>query len=471
MSIQLTDGTTGVVVDPTSKGLVIQNPKTPTQAGHVGLSAIRDSGTVTGTPNVAHSDISADNRLRVGMDTALFFDQFNYTAQNTTNWKATLGTMSASYTGNTLVLNSANSTASGNYATYNTYKTVQLYGASTLHVKVRAMLLQAPQINNAVYIGVGTPGTTAAPTDGCYFQYDITGVLRGVCNFAGTITQSAALTPPSANVMHEFEIHVDERVVEFWIDQVLYASIVPNTAAGTGSAVGSGNIFIQEFNSGVPSIAQQVRVATVISWLGGEQSGKPFPHVQAAIGYTAAQGQNGGTLGNTALYVNSSAPGAAVPTNTTAALGSGLGGNFYETMTLAVVTDGIISSYQNPLPSLTQTGRMLMITGIRWYSAIQTAATGGPFVYECGIAFGHTQVSLANAESATTKAPRRIPVGIFVVPSAAAVGTMGAQFVHQFSTPIPVNPGEFIQTIVRNIGTVGTAGIQAHHIAFEGYWE
>ena len=52
------------------------------------------------------------------------------------------------------------------------------------------------------------------------------------------------------------------------------------------------------------------------------------------------QGQTGQTLGSTALYTNNLAAGAgAVMTNTTAALGSGLGGQFSALPTLAVGTD------------------------------------------------------------------------------------------------------------------------------------
>lgn len=36
---------------------------------------------------------------------------------------------------------------------------------------------------------------------------------------------------------------------------------------------------------------------------------------------------------------------------------------------------------------------------------------------------------------------------------------------------IVIQPGEFIQTIYKNIGTVGTSGTVAHTITFGGYWE
>jgi hypothetical protein len=102
---------------------------------------------------------------------------------------------------------------------------------------------------------------------------------------------------------------------------------------------------------------------------------------------------------------------------------------------------------------------------------VQTVLAGGPFIYQCGVAFGHTSVSLATTEAATTKAPRRFPVGLYTLAATAAVGSVGATFVHSFNTPLLVQPGEFIQTIVKNIGTVGTSGTIAHVIGFEGYFE
>lgn len=77
---------------------------------------------------------------------------------------------------------------------------------------------------------------------------------------------------------------------------------------------------------------------------------KAWAHVMAGAGGMSYQGQTGQTLGSTALYTNSLAAGAgAVMTNTTAALGSGLGGQFSALPTLAVGTDGIVSSYQVPV--------------------------------------------------------------------------------------------------------------------------
>ncbi|MGO8740077.1 hypothetical protein [Rhodoblastus sp.] len=476
MSISLISGSGSTVanVDPTSNGLIVQDPKTATQAGFSGMVAIRDQGSVTGTPNIGLPDITNNRRLRVSLDTPVFQDQFNYTAQNTNNWSVGNSTMTTAYTGGAMILNSGSSVAASVWNYAKTYRSFPLYTAGELVLEVRCMLSAAAQVNNACYMGIGIPGTTAAPTDGVYFQLDTTGTLRGVMNWNGTITETSPLTAPSPGVSADMMIVIDDGVAEFWINGILQGSLNSSLLAGaaTPSYNAAGQVFFQIYNAAsAPAFAQQIKVQNVQVTLYGLNTSKPWPHIKGGEGLNALVGQNGGTMGSTELYANSTNPTAALPTNTTAALGSGLGGNFWETATLAVNTDGIISSYQNPAGSISQTPRNLYITGLRWFSMVQTVLAGGPFVYECGLAFGHTAVSLATTEAATTKAPRKFAVGLYTLAATAAVGTPGAAFVHNFATPILVQPGEFIQTIVRNIGTIGTSGTIAHHIGFEGYWE
>lgn len=95
--------------------------------------------------------------------------------------------------------------------------------------------------------------------------------------------------------------------------------------------------------------------------------------------YGSYQGMSGSTMGSLALYTNNANPVAAVPTNTTAALGSGLGGSFWETDTLAVNTDGIIMSYQVPVMSANLPSKRLSVRGVKINTFVQTALTGGGY--------------------------------------------------------------------------------------------
>lgn len=471
MAVQLTDGTNNNLVDATSKGILVQPSKVAAQAGFVGLAAIRDAGTVTGSPTVEPMDSTVDGRLRVGIDTQIFNDEFAGAAQNTANWSFAATTFTNTYANGFSVLNGGAVTTASAYGVLKTYRSFPFYRSGALHCEFRVVLSVAPQANNAVYMGLGIPGTTAAPTDGVYFQYDTGGVFRGVVNNNGTITQSSPLTAPSAGVIHEYEVLLSDDQCEFWIDGVLQATVQAPSSLSTAASSGAAPVFFQTYNAAsAPSLAQQVKVGYVNVWLADEQAAKPFPHQQAGEGKHSAQGQTGGTMGSTALCTNNTAPTAAVPTNTTAALGTGLGGRFFETTTLALNTDGIISSYQNPVGSATQPPRTLYITGIRWQSAVQTAVTALAGVGFHSLCWGHTALSLATAEGAAAKAPRRIVLAAVGI-SAPAVGANLANIDHQFATPIVVNPGEYIATAVMYSGTVGTAGTIAHGIAFEGYWE
>lgn len=88
-------------------------------------------------------------------------------------------------------------------------------------------------------------------------------------------------------------------------------------------------------------------------------------------------------------------------------------------------------------------------------------------VAQWSLAFGHTAVSLATAESATTKAPRRVPLGLQAVASAAAAGAVLQTVTFTFQKGIYVNPGEFIQTVKKKIGTAPSAGVIGHIVTFD----
>lgn len=134
----------------------------------------------------------------------------------------------------------------------------------------------------------------------------------------------------------------------------------------------------------------------------------------------------------------------------------------------AAGTDGIICSYQNPAATATLTGRRIAIYGVKIESYVQTALTTGGYNAQFILAFGHTAVSLATTETATTKAPRRIPLGVQSVAAGAAALTQLATVSARFDGgPVIVNPGEFIAVAKKKVGTVPGAGVIAHMITFD----
>lgn len=435
-----------------------------------------DSGSITGSPTQRQGDISANYRQRVGIDTLLFNDNFNGSVLNSSLWNINLVTMTNTLNNGFLVLNNGNSTAANAVARLSSYRGFPAYGTYPLQFETEIMYVgSAIQPNTVTEIGLGFASGTTAPTDGVFFRYNASAELRCVMSYNGNEITSRAFTGaeiPSINTRHHYSIVIGNDYVEFWIDNILYSNLpVP---AGNGMALLNQNtpVLIRTYNSAVvPASAIQLKISNINISIGDMNCLKSWEQIQAGMGGHSSNGQTGMTQGQTALYANSANPTAAVPTNTTAALGNGLGGNFWSTATLAVNTDGIISSYQVPVASATVPQKCLYITRIRIDTAIQTTLAGGPFILQWGLAYGHTAVSLATAEGGTSKSPRRIPLG-FQCPSAnATAGSQAPEIDHTLSVPICVQPGEFIQTFYRNIGTVGTAGVMAHLITIDGYWE
>ena len=88
------------------------------------------------------------------------------------------------------------------------------------------------------------------------------------------------------------------------------------------------------------------------------------------------------------------------------------------------------------------------------------------------MAFGHTGVSLQNTETnGTSKAPRRIALGYETFATTAAAGVIGAGVYMAFNSPICVQPGEFIQLVAKNLGTVTTGGVITFQVCFDGFFE
>jgi hypothetical protein len=62
-------------------------------------------------------------------------------------------------------------------------------------------------------------------------------------------------------------------------------------------------------------------------------------------------------------------------------------------------------------------------------------------------------------------------LGIESYAATAAVGTLGTGIDLNFDTPICVRPGEFVDIIARNLGTVTTTGAITIVASIGGYWE
>lgn len=476
--IRIEGNTSGRVSEvDTNNNLQVRTPSTESQAGFVQISSEVDAGTVTGSRIVRAIEVTEDFRHRVGVDTFLGGDYFPGTALNTTLYSQQATTMTIAVANGFCTLNAGSSVATTVNARVMSYQHFPNKVTAGLWVDMMVKVPFAPVTNNVTEWGMGIGTGTTAPTDGYLFRFNAGGEFRCVCIQNSTELQSASLdfaTLFGANQTHHCTISVNDDSVGFWVDDIQVARVKRATAGASLTAANSLPFFARTYNTGATSSAQQLSLGPWAVFHIDSLSGKPWPHIVAGAGGNATQGQTGGTLGTTAQHTNSATPAAAAPTNTTAALGSGLGGFFLANAQATAATDFIVSSYQNPAGTAALPGKNLYITGLR-IDAINTGAAVAttPTTLALALSYGHTAVSLATTEGAGTKAPRRTHLGVMTFPVGAAIGATADKSINvKLSTPIVVYPGEFVQVTERFVvGTATASQVIQHCIGVEGYFE
>lgn len=465
--------------------------------GNVGATkqfSENDNGYITGAWDLVSPETDVDYRLRVSQDFLLDEEVFYYTAQNTGKHQYSTGTVVNAWTAGNMTTNSANTAvfSTGTGTVFNTYAFFPNTGTQTLSLDVECGFSAQPQTNVFIEWGLGLPGAAGvAPTDGVFFRLNSAG-LQGVTSNNGTevstgvfpATGGTGVWTYTNSKKYQFICYMSGVQAEFWVNDGTGANLlgkIPLPSAQNRICMSPGvQVFIKHrITGGSSSVAIQGLFGAYSLRLGGSNV-TTTASTQGNRMYGSYQGFSGGTVGTlarvgTITTGNEANVTAAVPTTTTAALGSGLGGAFWETVSLAANTDGIIMSYQVPLGTALIAGRRLVLRGIYLSSYVQTVIVGGPYVAEYFLAFGHTAVSLATAEAATTKAPRRIALPFTqLVTAAQAVSTLVSQpvgFCDFGDAPVYINPGEFVQLCTRHIGTAGSTGTIVHRVTPVFGWE
>lgn len=452
------------------------------KVGAVRLMSENDSGTITGTPLLVSPETSGDYRLRVGIDTILLSETFNATTQNSSNWAYAFNTLTAAQPGaGSVNFSNVQGTTSAHGAFMRTFQYFPVVGTAPLAVEFSAGVFGTNLVANEVWLmGMGLPSAaTTPPTDGVWLRLTSAGYVGVIVN-TGVPTETGVLWPTANIVLADYQkwsIVISEAHVQFWRNDTLMGELDVPSSNGQVFQGAALPVFMMKYNTGSVSNTNTMRVSDVVVSLMDVATNKPWSHQAAVAGMTGYIGQNGHTQGKTTSWTNNTAPTAAALTNT-AALVAAMGGIGAVLPTLAANNDGIVFSYQNPVPTVNITGRNLIITGVNVQGAVSAVLAGGPVIYAYAVAFGHTAVSLATGETAsfatgTTHAPRIVPVGIESYAATAAVGTLGSPtgLRLQLETPIVVRPGEFVAIIARNMGTVTTTGAITITVAYNAYWE
>ena len=441
-----------------------------------------DPGIATGARSVASPETDEDFRLRVSHESFVDRETFNYTAQNTGKHVYTNTTMTAAWTVNGWQSNSGSITTINTGVVLQTRAWFPIPVASTLYGEFVFAPSVAPiPSNTTVDVGFFIPGANPyAPTDGAYFRFTASGVF-GAINSSGVETVTGALSLPGGLVSTErvrYVISVTERDAQFWaeVDGVIYLLGTLTCPSSRGAIFQAASLPFA-VRHGIGGTAAGSAFSAFITDYGISLGGMLYSDSLGAIGNRSLgsyQGLSGGTMGSLANYANSANPTSAAGSNTAANV-TGLGGQGAINAAATAATDFIMCSYQVPAGTTAVQGRRLRVNGVsisaaNLGAAVATTAT----TIALSLAFGHTAVSLATTEAATTKAPRRIPLGIMYWPVGAVIGqgSLPGQIYVPFQNPVYVNPGEFIATTLKFITGTATASQSIwYHVTFDYGWE
>lgn len=440
-------------------------PTDPLYTGGIRAFNENDPGVKTGTPSLKSPETSLDYRQRVGMDTILFSDTFNATAQNISLYTHTFATMTMTQSAGFLNVNAAGtSTASGNCARLQTWRYFPLHGTAPLSVEIVMQFDKTFVANEVFHAGLGVAVSAAEPVDGCYFEYTSAG-LYGVVRYNSGVATKVLLdaAQPAVNTNKKYVMVVGKREVEYWIDDVLYGTLDVPLAQGQPFLSTALPVFIQKYNNGVVGSSPNVivKVADIIVTLMDVASNMDWANQKASSGLGSQQ-LNGGTAGSPQIqWANTALPTAAAATNTTAALGAFLGGIFQMNAPATSTTDVIVASYQNPLGGVNQTPRTIKLMGIK-IDCINTGAAVAttPSTFAVAVAWGGSSLTLAATEytsfaTNTVKGRRYQPIGVISLPIGTVIGGTSNTIQFNFEAPLVINPGEYCQIIAKPV--VGTA--------------
>ena len=432
-----------------------------------------DPGSVTGARLVYSPETDDDYRLRIGSDTILDSETFNYTAQNTGKHAYVTTTMTAGWTATGLTTNALSITTTTTGTRVKTWAEFPVYGPASTYfeAKISFSALTCPSnvlVDFGPFRESGTNPFT--PTDGAYFSLTSAGLVGACVTNSGTPQTVALPLTWVVGQVYKFTITVTEKDVEYWINDVLYGTLPRPTGAGQPFASTTLPWCIRQAHVGAAGGVFQVTVRDYTISLGGLVLAHHLGEVgNMALG--AYQGLSGGTMGQLAQWANTALPTAAAGTNTTAALGSGLGGLFQLNAPATSATDVIISSYQAPAGTVAVQGRRYRVNGV-WVSAtnLGAAVATTETAFALALAFGHTAVSLATAEGVAAKAPRRIGLGnlSWAVGSAIGAPAREGSIYRSFTNPIYLNPGEFVAVVAKIlVGTATASEVFAFNVGFD----
>ncbi len=452
--IETGDSSTGVANVDSNYNLKVALPSVKAQAGYVGIAGFADDAGNVRIPIGA----SSQGLLGTGSVQVDFEQGFSASAISPSVWSQVLGTMTVGVANNAITLNAGNSLVSTAVARLVSYRQAKTLRGSDRIIAWRMMLPN--QVTGAVIeIGAFAATGITSPTSGSFFRYGSNGQLRGV---SISVTGAESTT----------EVWIMGKAIVYQIDDVVVGSIPLGNTAPSPVTSESAPFCARLYNASATATAQQVYLHRCVGALYGGTYGYDRQFLAALGGDIGSQGVVGAGTGYLANWANSAAPASATLSNTAAGYTS-LGGQFQFTAVSGSETDYALFAFQVPAQTATNQGRTLVVHGINISTFNMGAAVATtPTLLQWGIAYDGTAVSLATADAAATKAPRRVPLGCQSLPVGLAVGGNVPDLRVDFRQPLSVNAGNYLHVILKiPVGTATASQIVRGVVTINATWE
>lgn len=454
-------------------------------AGFCTMTSEVDDGTSLGYRTMRSPEVTPDFRLRVGTDTPLLDLSFEGSVLATSVLQQTsVSGMSIVQAGGYYSLNAANAVAATNRATFQSYRTVPLFGSFPTYIEFWAREANDTATNVISEWGVGYPGAAVAvPTDGVFFRRVSGGQLYGVLNFGSVETATVALNTTNvqgrdgagfydATETNHYVVAINNDSAEFWINDTLVGDVSVPSTQGSPASSSAQPVFARVY---VPtgltaSAGRRFEIGYLSASLGDANMNQSFWMTSSAMGRGAYQTQPGVAAAQTTNWANSAAPTTATLSNTAASYTT-FGGQWRIAAVAGAETDYALFGFQVPAGTATLAGRTLHITGVRigetWNEVVAVATT--PTVFQWAIAVGSTAVSLATADAVGTSSPKRKPLGAQSFVVGDAVGAIKPGFDNDIG--MAATPGTFVHIILKvPVGTATATETFRGTVSIDGYY-
>jgi hypothetical protein len=484
MSVSLI-GKDGINIATITNGVPVftGDATSPAGVGAIRTFSENDAGDITGAAYLLSPETTGDYRFRSVQDTILDNEVFCYANQNTGKHNYAATTLTMALASNALVTNSGNITTLNTASFFRTQQFFELCGSqNATYITVEAALSAALTTNTTIDYGMFLQSGTSpyAPSDGAYFRITAAG-FQGVINFNGSETVTAVFPfTTTINQVYAYTMAITTDKVEFWIDDVLYATL--NTQVANGAPFASMSLPFQirhAIGATAAASALSLRVFTYSIQV-NDQTNLPWASIASMRGGSTQVQQGATTGGQLTTYALGAEPAAVTLTASTAPATNTLGGLFLLPVAITpAASDYPLFAWLNPAGTAAIPGKVFVCTSVIIGDlSVTTALTGGPLLLEWAVGYGSTASTLATTESTTftaggtTKIARKIPLGAQGLAATSAVGVVAPGFQRDFSSaPLPVNPGEYLHIILRIPGgTATTAGAPRGSVAVLGYF-